>query len=52
MKTYEFIEVFGEPVENGIYSFPVSIDQLNEYGWQFTYTTNNGHTVVMQRESQ
>jgi hypothetical protein len=49
---YEFIEVTGERRENGIHNYSVSIEQLNEYGaegWQFAYTTNEGHTVIMQR---
>ena len=53
MKKYEFVEVCGKSRENGIYTYPVTIEEINEYGqlgWQFAYTTNEGHSVVMQRE--
>ena len=49
---YEFVEVMGQRKESGIYNYSVTIDELNEYGdqgWQFAYTVNDGHTVVMQR---
>jgi len=54
-KNMNLFELFGKHKEGSIYRFDVSIDQLNECGangWNFAYTTNNGHTVVMVRETQ
>jgi len=53
MKKYEYIELEGGYRESGIYKYPVSLDLINEYGqdgWKFCYTTNDGFTVVMERE--
>ena len=53
MKQYEFMEVKGQDMENSLYRYPVSAEDLEPYGkegWSIAYSINDGFTVMMQRE--
>lgn len=53
MTRYEYIEITGDCRESGMYNYPVSADNINEYakdGWRFVEFRYGGATCLMERE--